>query len=214
MSETTTTTTTSLSDGQGLTRNFERLSYWLRTSKGDFEIVRFRESFSEDSHSDNYVLVAPRNGERGRYSVICSWIELDEDIELNIEFVNEAWKHAPDEREPYSEDFVRWLGQFFKNPSVKSHLHARLQFPLDTRETTFPLKLEASLPSGAMLNGVSVRLAQNSLGVITIQIIRGQSEWYAEIVSERDMTFSEFDPYADVGASMVVLADFLAERPS
>ncbi|HUP59277.1 MAG TPA: hypothetical protein VNA69_02530 [Thermoanaerobaculia bacterium] len=215
MSEATINASAAVSAGAGIRRDFELLQYWLRTSKVDFDLAKFNGSLSpDDSNADDFVTVAPRDGERGHYSIVCSWNERGEDVEFTIDFVNEAWRHTTDEQPPYAEDFIRWLGQFFRHPSVRTHLHARFRFPIDARDTTFPLILTTGLPNGAQLNGVSIKLADDPEGVLTVQMLRGQSEWYADVASERNMTFSEFSPYVDIDASVAVLRDFLAERSS
>lgn len=193
-------------------RAFDRMVYWLRVPKTSFDMDAFRRSLPADAGAAEFLQAAPRAAERGRYSILCSWIEFSDDVEFNIEFVNEAWPHAPNEREPFAEEFVPWLGQFAQEQTVRSHQHSRFIFRLSAMDPAFPLELSTTLPSGVTLNGVSLRLSENAEGVLTVQILRGSADWFVELVAERSLTFSHFDVNDDIDASLSAIRRFLVER--
>ena len=210
------TTTVSESPSTAVAGEFGEILYWVSVPLSDFDLASFRSGLpsSVSQLDDSTVTVNSKEENGGRYHVLFSWKVTSEDVRFRIEYHGSPGKRVGEEREPYAEDLMRWLGTFFSVSNIKCHVHARLEYPLDKRQTTFPLKLSTELPAGATMNGISLTLRANSQGASSVKMTRGKSHWYAEVVADRTLNFSDFSPYADETAASAVLGIFLGEHES
>lgn len=213
MSEETKTVLDSLSVADRIADGFDEMLYWVSATSSTFDLPRFRSSLPKavSDLDDSSVLVSSEDENGGRYHVFFAWVISGDTFKFNIEYHNGARKRAVDEREPYAEDFMRWLGQFFSDKRVKCHMHTRFEFPLSKRQSIFPLTLTTELPDGVELYGVAMRLPSSPSGAASVKITRGRSNWYTEVVSDRHISFDEFSLDDDALESLTVLSTFLRE---
>jgi hypothetical protein len=192
---------------------FEEMYYGIVTDRDSFDLDRFLRYFGSDvANLDAYgVAAAPRDGSAGQYHVHCTWFIDGDKIEFRVEYYSGAMPHASDEREPYAEQFMEWLGQFFKKESVSCHIHARFEYPLAERLSTFPLPLATDLSPAADITGISLRLKDSPNGVSSVRLTRSDTLWYTEVVAHRTAVFSAFEPYSHAHALESILAMFLKE---
>jgi hypothetical protein len=205
------TTTTTPVETRETTAPFEEVLYWIYTSTDDFDLPRFRAALPRlvSRLNEAEVTVAPREGELGGYHASLSWNISADDVRLTLEFHAGGAPHGTDETEPYAEELIAWLGQFFGTDNVRAHLHVRLKFSTSTHVSTVPFALSTIAPFDAEVYGVALRLKGTANGVTSVRLTRGQSHWYAEVLSERIIVFRLATPFDDVMASSAVLSAFL-----
>ncbi|HET8798025.1 MAG TPA: hypothetical protein VFO89_10070, partial [Thermoanaerobaculia bacterium] len=158
---------------------FDQVLYWINTSVDDFDVPAFRQAVpSGVRHRDSAIVsVAPREGARGRYHAFLGWTIGPDDVTLTIDYHDGSGEPAPDEQEPYAEDLMAWLGQFFSTDSVLAHAHVRLRYSTATHVTRMALALAEQAPAGAELYGIALRLREKPQGATSVRLTRGQSHW-------------------------------------
>jgi len=192
---------------------FQQMEYWIWVTPDKFDSEKFRQSLGPKARDrDSFTTaVAPKDPKAGDYYIVAFWqIEKDE-ISFRIGYYVGSKEHAEDEHEPYAEQFMEWLGQFFKHETAEAHIHARFKFPLETRKSKFPLPLKTSLEGDAEIDGISLRLPAKPQGVSKVRLTQGKTLWYTEVVADRRITFKGFSPDADVQAFMFVMGTLIEE---
>jgi len=190
---------------------FDQILYWINALTDDFDLPSFRSAIPPriDELNDGELWFPPRDGTRGKYHAALTWVVSAEEVALTIDYHHGPMPHANDEREPYAEDLMRWLGRFFATGKVMAHAHVRVRYSTATHATKMPMKLSTDAPFDAELFGVALRLRSQPHGATSVRLTRGQSEWYAEVVGERTVEFERSTPLDDVAAFRDVLALFL-----
>jgi hypothetical protein len=197
---------------------FEEMLYWLSSTRSEFDLVRFRSHLpaSVRELDDSGVSLSSKDESPHGFHVVFTWKVTTEAVLFSVEYhIGELdFSGAPigDEGAPYAEDFMVWLGQFFSADRVKSHVHARFEYPLGERESTFSFTLSSPLPGQAEVNGISLKLPANPQGASSVRMTRGETRWYTEVVSEREISFKDFSPNADAALSLITLGIFLGDR--
>jgi hypothetical protein len=193
---------------------FEQMLYWISADQTTFELKKFRNALPAppEEPEDSVLFFASRSGERGAYHALLAWrVKKNDKIELRLEYERGARRHEPDEREPFAEELVPWLGQFFKSEEVTCHRHARFKYPLDKCETRFPLSLASAPPVEAELYGVTFRLPTKPHDASSVRLTRDKKHWYAEVVGESRISFATYSLESDASSAVRVLDLFLQE---
>jgi len=186
--------------------------YLISSTKDEFDVSKFRAYFGDEPHilEGSCVIVAPKDEKTGAYFIHFQWQKL---TGAKLNFRVEYWKgsraHEHEEREPFAEDFMAWLAQFFKSPAVESHLHARFRYRLSSRNSAFPLPRATTLPDGAELYGIVLRLTANRDGVTTVRLTQGKTDWLVEAVANHMLEFNGFEPFRDVDLLAATVSKFL-----
>jgi hypothetical protein len=193
--------------------SFDQILYWIKPSVDDFDVPAFRQALPSAVRERDRAVVslAPRAGTEGRYHAFFAWVIGPEDVMLRIDYHYGPMEEAVDEHEPYAEELMQWLAQFFNTDSVTAHAHVRLRYSTATHTSKMPLILATEAPTEAELYGVALRLRAKPNGATSVRLTRGQSHWYAEVIGERPVPFAEFTPMDDVIAFREVLAMFVVE---
>lgn len=192
---------------------FERMSYWVSTDREAFDVELFRSRLPESvrASDDDSVAAAPKDEQNGEYNVRLYWKITEADIRLRLDYHWGATTHGINETEPFAEDFMRWLGQFFHSKNVPFHIHAYFEHLLSELQSTFPMKMATDLPGGATLTGVSLTMPSGFAGASSVKITRGRSRWYTEVVSDREVTLADSTPTGEAALSRSALSVFLKE---
>jgi hypothetical protein len=201
-----------------LAGGFEDARYVISTKHDEFNIGAFTAYFKPKvAREGNYTFdVAPVKGADGDYHIHVNWTFRDDDVNFTIDYFTGGLPHAPDERAPFAEEFMDWLGQFFKAGVARAHLHARFKYSLASRQSKYSLPAKTTLPYNAELYGVSMVLTDEPNGVSSVRIDRGKTKyWYAEVVANRTVKFGGYSITDDIAPLHAVLSVFLEEvRPN
>ena len=208
---------------------FEQIIYWITANRDEFDVPRFRDSLPDAvrDRDDVTVLIASEIELEGQYHALFGWTIGNEEVDLNVEYYagplpeirGEAADAASDPSKsdrdgPPAEHLMGWLGQFFATENVTAHAHARYRYPGQSRAATFDLALMAEPPHGAKLYGVALQLPTKPDGVVSVRLTRGKSDWYAELIGEREISFRDFSPIDEGNRLQAFLGSFLRETTS
>lgn len=197
-------------EGTGL----DEIRYWITASLEKFYLDKFRKQIKSRSTGGDLhgALVSPRDQEAGDYHIHANWHVSEKEIYLQVGYLVGTREHDEGEREPFAEEFMDWLGQFFKHETAQGHIHADFRYSLKSRQSKFPLPLKTALEGDAEIDGISLRLPSAPKGVSRIRLTRGKNRWYVEVIADRRITFKGFSPYADVHAFLLVLNTLIEEK--
>ncbi len=147
------------------TARCENVYYYLHVGRDKFSLESFRANFSKQKDKERAGTVcAPKDPATGDYHVHADWVIDADEVRFTIDYESGPKPHESDEREPFAEQFMEWLGQFFKHENAHAHIHAEFEYELETRESKFPLPLKTNLgPEGpeAEINGIRLTLPQD-----------------------------------------------------
>lgn len=201
----------------------EQAIYWMSAGRDDFDIFGFRAALPKQvrDEDDSAVLVAPSN-DASEYHAFFAWNMDDEEVNLSVEYRVGKMEHAhvsggaedtDVEDGPSADHLMAWLGKFFKDKDVPSHLHVRYRYPYESRKSTisFSLGNASPLPGNAEIYGIALRLPDKPSGATSVRLTGESSDWYAEIIADRDVNFIEFSPFADATMLQAVLRTFLED---
>ncbi|MGZ8791618.1 MAG: hypothetical protein ACXW4P_25710 [Thermoanaerobaculia bacterium] len=213
-----------------IVEGLERLQYWLLTTRDDFDVARFREALpAVFRDSDGTSVLIESANEPFPYDAMFAWEILGDEVELTVDYhINPAGDvvdareddetesaEADDEGQdnlPCPEHLMSWIGNFFGSNSAPSHGHARHRYPSDRKQATFDMSLASELPSETELYGVALRLRNSPNGITSVRLTRGLSDWYVEIIYDRDIVFTEFSVLDDAASLLPTLEQFLTEK--
>jgi len=184
----------------------EEMSYRISVSRDKFNVDKFRSGLMPKGQmKDRYGTVcAPLDPKTADYHVHADWLIDKDEVNFTIDFESGPKEHEKDEREPYAEQFMEWLGQFFVHESAHAHIHADFVYPIEARQSKFialPLKTTIG-PKGdeAEINGISLTLPSKPEGVLSVWVMRWKPRWRIQLAANRRVTFKGFTPYEDMRA--------------
>lgn len=192
----------------------EDVHYWICVSLEKFYLDKFLGHFSPEvkERAAGTVMVSPKDPDVGEYHIRFNWNVEAKDMILRILFMTGTRKHDKGEREPYAEEIMQWLGQFFKYENAQSHSHAHFQYPVASKQSKFPLPLKTNLAGDAEIDGISVSLPSKPDGVSKVRMSQGKKVWYVEVVADRKIVFNEFSLHREIEARTSVLETLMEER--
>jgi hypothetical protein len=189
------------------------MQYWISVSQEKFDTEKFLLEAGPKAKGNVFSAeIAPRDEALGDYHIFATWNLVKEQVRLFVEYEPGPKKHEKDEHEPYAEQFMEWLGRFFKHENAQAHIHARFQYPLEAKQSKFPLPLKTALEGDAEIEGISLRLPTRPRGVNRVRLVQGVHLWYVETVGDRRITFKGFTPYEDVQAFTSVIDTFMEDK--
>lgn len=205
--------------GSFASANCTEISYRLSASRDKFDVDRFRASLMPKGRTKDKwgTVCAPKDPKTGDYHLHADWFIEEDEVSFRIDYEAGPKEHEADEREPYAEEFMEWLGQFFKYENARSHIHAEFAYPLETRESKFPLPLKTAIGPKvieAEIDGISLKLPSKPEGVTSVWVTRGKARWKIQLAGDRRTTFKAFTPYEDMRAFISVLEMVIEERKS
>jgi hypothetical protein len=123
-------------------------------------------------------------------------------ITLTVEFARGNQSPRPNEKEPFAEDFVVWLGRFVKEKQIHVEVYADFEFPRQAgRRVKFPLPMKAPVGPDAVeaeIDGISFTLFPTPQGVEKVWITQKEENLTVHLHGKRVVTFGAFDPHEDV----------------
>jgi hypothetical protein len=175
-----------------------RLSYVFKvaTSKFDLGALKIAVSAGEDAKR-GFHAVNTRNSEIADYHGHFEWRVQDklDEVRIEIDYVGNAIKSKPGEGEPFAEDLMRWVGQFFKHEDANARIHSDFEF--DAKKAVlswFPLPLRTKIThlGDATLDSIAVALPSQPDCVSRFFLSEIKDSLFVGIESERRVKFAEF----------------------
>lgn len=210
----------------GFPDGFDGMYYVIKTTRDKLDIERLHNSFSvEPANGEEralregfgYAVIIPARDPNAKYHVHLSWHIDGDSVELTVSYqldLNDF--DTTEDGEPYAEDVMPWLSQFFKYDSAEGHIHSLFTYPLTKRQSLFPIPMKIGAAGEAEINGISLRLPLKPNGVLGLRLMLIQKDdsgtWEVETIAERRVVFKSFDPYEDARTIANTIGDVLTER--
>lgn len=192
---------------------FDDAFYMISVSLEKFDLERFVRAIGgkEDYAKIGGLSFASEHPETGQYHVRLAWYVADEEIRLRVEYINDKREHADDERPPYAEGFMMWLGSFFKYSTAQVHTHAHLEFPVRSKSSRFPLPLKTAMVGDPEIDGISLKLPSKPEGISRVRIDMGSKFWRLQIVADKRIAFDKFNINEDIASYSETLKTLMEE---
>lgn len=196
------------------TEGFDQIRYWVSVPPADFNTEAFRSAVpaSHRTKERGSLSFAPRDAQRGQYHAHLRWSYRPDRVSFEIAYIHGGLSHAEDEREPYAEDLMPWLGSFLGVATIHSHSHARFRFSQKKRAIRFPLAMATPPPCDAEVVGLALRLPATPQGAESVRLTLSGTRLYAEVVREGTITFNAHSLSDDMDVAVDVLNYFIEER--
>lgn len=194
----------------------DELHYYITTSRDKFDVKKVFEKLGAKGQQTCHATVLPKDRSTDYHVHVSIGIAKEE---INIHLVYFEEEGNPHEHtsgdggdEVGAEDFMEWLGRFFKHETCQTHIHAHYVYLLASRQCKFPLPLKTSLGGDAEIDGISVRLPREPENVSKVRVTQGKELWFVEMIADRRIAFKKFALYGDVRALASVLDSLMEER--
>jgi hypothetical protein len=194
------------------------LSYRITVSEGKFDINRFSAALGfPESEEWQTVIRKPRDPKRADYHLHVRWKpDSDDPFKTKLQVDFHAWQpESHDEHgEPFAENFFEWAAQFFVTKTVKVHIHAEFEYPVDKWQSKI-LALPIKVPMGdetADIHGLSINLSTEPNGVGQVWLLWGKRHLSLQLFSDRRLTFKGFSVHDDVDAFVSVVNRLIEEK--
>lgn len=175
----------------------QHLGYSIGVPLDKFNLENFKRAIhaKEDSTGDHR-LCNTKNPDLADYHVHFSWRvrEKAKQVELRVDYAADSQQPETNEFEPYAEDVMLWLGQFFKFEDASARFQADFDFE-GKRQPFFllPLKITITeLGAEAAIDGISVELPSQPDGIQRLFISQVKDTLFLGIQGERRIYFGKF----------------------
>jgi hypothetical protein len=177
----------------------DSLSYRFRVSLDKFNVGALRSAVHVDEKTKkNFHVVNTRDPQVADYHAHFEWRirEKQEEITVDIKYVANPVESSPGEQEPFSDNLMQWVGQFFKHGDANAKIHSDFDFDAKTAaHSWFPLPLRtkvANLAGEAILDGISVALPSQPDSVSRFFLSHIKDSVFVGIESQRRINFADF----------------------
>ncbi len=195
---------------------FDEAHYYITTSREKFDVQKVFDLLGEKGKRECDALILQRNRETDYHVRVRIGVEKNE-VHIHAMYLQEELnphkqKSSDGGNEVGAEDFMEWLGKFFKHETSHIHLHLHYVYALASRQCKFPLPLKTTIEGDAEINGISLRLPKEPEGVSKVILQQGKSMWFIEVIANRRVRFKGFTLHNDVRAVASVVESLMEER--
>lgn len=178
--------------------NCKSIEYSIVVPLDKFDLGAFRAGIGAEPHvpGENRVCNT-KNPELADYHVHFGWHinKKGQSVEFEIAYVATPQRPDPAESEPFAENLMQWLGNYFKFEDVSSRVMANFIYGGDKRQTVFPLPIKTKVADSdweGEISGVLLDLPSKPQGVKRLFITQAEDRLLLGIQSERRLRFSSF----------------------
>jgi hypothetical protein len=194
------------------------LAYDLTVSRDSFDLEAFYSAgrIPDNERTSWSGVCAPRKPASG-YHVHFRGTVNDKSVRMSVEYVHRSIKPRPDEREPFAETFMNWLGKFIRTLTSHAIVHGRFEKPNERWRSRFnlPFKVTLSgLETEVMIDGISLVLPDNKWGAKHGWVTRDRKELIVSVRLERRINVKKFqldDELRTVNESIRMFAEEIAK---
>jgi hypothetical protein len=175
------------------------ISYRFKVALEKFDLDALRRAMGVDEKVKRaFAVCNTRDPNVADYHAHCEWRFREErkEITMEVQYVPGPINRKPQEQEPFADNLMQWVGQFFKHGDANARIHSDFEF--ESKRTTlswFPLPLRtkvADLGGEAILDGISVALPSQPDLVSRFFLSHVKDSVFVGIESERRVKFAEF----------------------
>jgi hypothetical protein len=175
------------------------LSYRFKVALEKFDLNALRSALhTEADLRRSFHVVTTRDSATGDYHVHFEWRlrEKEKEVTIEIKYVASLVKAKPDEPEPFADNIMPWLAQFFKHGDANAKIHSDFEFEAKKASLSwFPLPLRtkiSTLGGEAILDGIAVALPSEPDLVSRFFLSQIKDSVFVGIESERRIKFADF----------------------
>ncbi|MGA2117489.1 MAG: hypothetical protein ABSH56_22345 [Bryobacteraceae bacterium] len=117
--------------------------------------------------------------ETADYHVHFGWNESEKkDLDLWVSYCSGSAPLDDKEREPYAEQFMRWLGQFFVGDYANADLQGRISYPIGNRQSRYLLPVKVGIIPGldTTIDGISIDFPSRPSGIGVARLTSGVTQ--------------------------------------
>jgi hypothetical protein len=166
--------------------------------KAFYAFFGVQEETSKASMGANCRTLDPENLD---YHIHFYWASSEEGFELYVSFHEGAFSEGEQEREPYAERLMPWLGEFMTNATAHADLHAEFSYPAVDRRSRFPLPMKFAVSGDdleAEVTGIDATFPSSPEGISGTRIRQGKKSLSIEFTGTVRTGFAEFNIKTEV----------------
>ncbi len=116
-------------------------------------------------------------------------------MKVRIVYVQKANKSGEDEKEPFAEGAMKWLGGFFKAKDAPGHVHAAFEYPAERWQPAIPMPIKIPIGSNpeVEVDGMSLNLGKNGTGMSQAWLFSREKLTRTLLYGDRPVEFLTFD---------------------
>src|SRR6267154_5702134 len=178
--------------------DLDEAHYYIRTSREKFDLRKVFELLGKKGEWRQTwdAVILPRSRSADYHLHVHVGVEKDE-VNIHAGYLQEELNPHNHETSDGgdkvgAEDFMEWLGQFFRHETCNAHMHLHYVYPLASRQSKFPLPLKTSIEGDPEINGISLRLPKEPENVSKVILQQGKSKWFVEAIADRRIRFKGF----------------------
>lgn len=198
----------------------DSLSYRFKVGLDKFDLGAFRSVLKIDASKErDFGVVSTRNSDATDYHGHFEWRlrKKGHEISIEIAYVGTPVKATAGETEPYADNVMQWVGQFFKHEDANARVHSDFEFSAKTVILSwFPLPWRARIPKlegEAILDGIAVALPSQPDGVARFFLSHIRDSVFVGIESERRIRFADFSLEKELQAERAFADKLIEVKP-
>lgn len=200
--------------------NCVSVEYQLTTSLQKFKLREFKEEVAGatgESFDERTSIVGgtpTHNPRTADYHIHFRIRWPGQTLRASIEYVKGTRELRPGDKGPFTEEFMAWLGRFFKNETANSDVSAVFTYPTKGSQLALPLPMR--LPVGGQevqVFGMAVGISGKPAGAYAAFVTSGNGDVMVSVDSERTVNFKDFSLHRDLLALSSVARMFAREMP-
>lgn len=187
--------------------HFDRADFEFDVTLDKFELEGFKKLFQtrfKDPLTPAISLSASFSTgdvETADYHAHLQWHLAKNGVHLRISYYPTTVKATADEKEPFAEGAMLWLGTFFKADKAPAHVHLAFEYDARTWRLVIPLPIKVPLDNEPQveIDGMSLNLEKKSLGMSQAWIVSYENRSQVLLYGNRAVQFNSFDIIEEIG---------------
>jgi len=150
------------------------------------------------------------------YHVHLIWWLMKSQVKVKVQYVQKANKPEEDEKEPFAEGAMKWLGAFFKAKNAPAHIHTAFEYPAESWQPAIPLPIKIPIGSNpeVEVDGMSLNLGKNETGMGQAWLISREKFTRVLLYGDRPVEFLTFDVIKEAELLSEFAKNFIKETPN
>ena len=182
----------------GLFRSFGCKGVWYEFSPAPdaFDVRRFAEASQLQNASSRWAAVCAPKSPLTDYHVHFDGRASTKHISFRVYYAEDAVRPASDEREPYAESIMAWLGSFFKSPIASVDVTASFEKPDSRWRGQFNLPFKVTMSgqhTEVVIDGIMMALPRSPSGAYEGTLKRKPGKFSTSVKLNRKVEFAKFN---------------------
>lgn len=150
------------------------------------------------------------------YHVHLIWWLTKSQVIVRVQYVQKANEAEEDEKEPFAEGAMKWLGGFFKAKDAPAHIHTAFEYPAKRWQPTIPLPIKIPIAANpeVEVDGMSFHLERNETGMSQAWLTSREKFTRVLLYGDRPVEFLTFDVIKEAELLSELAKNFIKETPN